>query len=337
MPTAYSYVRFSTAEQAKGDSLRRQLKLSEDYARKHGLTLDNKLKLHDLGLSGFTGANVIKGALGSFLQAITTGVVKPGSFLLVESLDRLSRDQITEQLTMFMNIINAGVTIVTLGDEMVYSKASINSNFGGLMYSLMIMSRAHEESATKSKRLRAAWDNKRAGKAKMTRVCPGWLRLSADRSKFLVIKDRSRVVKQIFTMADKGIGKYTITKTLNKDKIPTWRGSQMWQESFVQKVLQSRSVIGELQPHHTVNGKRVPVGDPMPNYYPSVISSELFLRVQKKRSSGRKYPGRTGRGVGNLFSIIARCGYTDSSMVQVNKGGWRSYKYLVSMAARFGV
>jgi DNA invertase Pin-like site-specific DNA recombinase len=336
MPIAYSYVRFSTPEQAKGDSLRRQLQLSEAYAQKHSLTLDTKLKLHDLGRSGFHGDNVTKGALGSFLQAITKGVVKRGSFLLVESLDRLSRDQISEQLTMFLNIINAGVTIVTLADEMVYSKDSINNNMGGIMYSLMIMSRAHEESATKSKRLKAAWDNKRSGQKKLTSVCPGWLRLNADRSEFIVIKDRSRIVKQIFTMADKGVGKYTITKTLNQKGIPTWRGSKMWQESFVQKVLQNRSVIGEFQPHRFVNGKRVPVGDPIVGYFPSVITPELFLRVQTKRSAGRKYPGRTGSGVGNLFSVIARCGYTDTAMVLVNKGRGGSYKYLVSMAARFG-
>jgi DNA invertase Pin-like site-specific DNA recombinase len=34
-PTAYSYIRFSTPEQIKGDSLRRQVELSEAYAAKH--------------------------------------------------------------------------------------------------------------------------------------------------------------------------------------------------------------------------------------------------------------------------------------------------------------
>jgi hypothetical protein len=39
-PKAYSYIRFSTPDQEKGDSLRRQEKDAEDYAKKHGLTLD---------------------------------------------------------------------------------------------------------------------------------------------------------------------------------------------------------------------------------------------------------------------------------------------------------
>jgi len=47
-PICISYVRFSTPEQLKGDSLKRQLKLSQEYADKHGLlseggedTIDN--------------------------------------------------------------------------------------------------------------------------------------------------------------------------------------------------------------------------------------------------------------------------------------------------------
>ena len=32
-PKCYSYIRFSTPEQSKGDSLRRQLELSANYAK----------------------------------------------------------------------------------------------------------------------------------------------------------------------------------------------------------------------------------------------------------------------------------------------------------------
>ena len=39
-PKAYSYIRFSTPEQEKGDSHRPQEKEAEDYAKKYGLTLD---------------------------------------------------------------------------------------------------------------------------------------------------------------------------------------------------------------------------------------------------------------------------------------------------------
>ena len=91
MAKAYSYIRFSTPEQEKGDSQRRQLDLSTRYAQENGLELDTTLKLKDLGLSAYHKTNLEKGALGAFLSAISDGRVEPGSYLLVESLDRLSR------------------------------------------------------------------------------------------------------------------------------------------------------------------------------------------------------------------------------------------------------
>src|ERR1700747_3247772 len=90
-PRCYSYLRFSTPEQRKGDSLRRQTVAAEEYAKRHGLALDTELNLRDLGISAFRGNNVAVGALGAFLKAIRDGLVPKGSLLLVESLDRVSR------------------------------------------------------------------------------------------------------------------------------------------------------------------------------------------------------------------------------------------------------
>jgi hypothetical protein len=63
---AYFYTPFSSAEQKKGDSLRRQMQLSDEYARRHNLTIDTTLHLHDLGMSAFNRSNITKGALGGF-------------------------------------------------------------------------------------------------------------------------------------------------------------------------------------------------------------------------------------------------------------------------------
>jgi len=52
---AYSYIRFSTPEQLKGDSLCRQLEASRAYAKQHGLVLDENLR--DIGVSAFKGKN----------------------------------------------------------------------------------------------------------------------------------------------------------------------------------------------------------------------------------------------------------------------------------------
>jgi len=93
-PKAYSYLRMSTDIQLKGHSRRRQLDASKAYAEAEGLELADDAQLEDIGISAFRGANVRDGALGRFLAAVKAGSVERGSYLLVESLDRLSREEI---------------------------------------------------------------------------------------------------------------------------------------------------------------------------------------------------------------------------------------------------
>lgn len=88
-PRAYSYLRFSTPEQAQGDSFRRQLEMSRRYAEVQGLELDETFSFEDLGVSAYHGKNATEGALADFIDAVDDGRVLPGSYLLVESLDPL--------------------------------------------------------------------------------------------------------------------------------------------------------------------------------------------------------------------------------------------------------
>src|ERR1700730_8833613 len=83
---AYSYLRFSTPEQERGDSLRRQTSMAEAYADNHGLELDAR-SYRDLGVSAFRGANADTGMLGEFLELVRAKEIAPGSYLLVESMD----------------------------------------------------------------------------------------------------------------------------------------------------------------------------------------------------------------------------------------------------------
>src|SRR5690242_5442124 len=106
MTKAYSYLRFSTPEQMQGDSFRRQTALAQDYATRHGLEIDEELSLKDLGVSAFRGRNARAGALGAFLRAADDGIVPEGSYLLVESLDRVTRQDPWDALPLFQQIIN---------------------------------------------------------------------------------------------------------------------------------------------------------------------------------------------------------------------------------------
>jgi DNA invertase Pin-like site-specific DNA recombinase len=338
-PRAYSYLRMSTDLQLKGDSRRRQLEASKAYAAAEGLDLDDDAQLEDIGISAYRGANLRDGALGQFLNAVKAGVVKPGSYLLVESLDRLSREELLPAHTLFLSIVQAGINLVTLTDEKVYRAGE--TDLIDMITSLVILSRAHEESRTKGLRVAAAWKNKRAKASAgqpMTRQCPAWLRLSSDRQKYEVIPERAEIVRQIFAETVSGIGMYSVANRLNKAGVPAFVGSKGWHRSYIAKILDNRAVLGEFQPRSNVDGARVADGQPVKGYFPAVIADDLFYEAQHAKAQRRRNgAGRKGAGFTNLFSRLARCAYCRSPMAFEHKGtGSRGGTYLLCDAAQRG-
>src|SRR5216683_4790100 len=148
-----SYIRMSRPEQLRGDSLRRQLEASQQWADELGLTLDDSLR--DLGLSAYSGAHRTKGALGAYLGMVERDEIPRGKVLMIESLDRLSREAVLDALQQFMALIQEGIIVATLADRQIYSRETIGNDWSKLIISLTIMARAHEESAMKAQRLSA--------------------------------------------------------------------------------------------------------------------------------------------------------------------------------------
>jgi len=337
-PRAYSYLRMSTDIQLKGDSRRRQLVASTAYAEAHDLELAAEDQLEDIGISAFKGDNLKGGALGRFVEAVESGSVPKGSYLLVESLDRLSRQKINASLALFLRIIDAGINLVTLADNHLYRAGE--PDLQDLIVSLVSMSRAHEESAVKSQRLGAAWKNKRALAATgrpMTKWAPAWLRLSSDRTRFEVIPERVEIVQRVFNEAASGIGMYVIARRLNSSNIPTFSASNGWHQSYISKILSNRAVLGEFQPGVRKDGIRVPEGEAIKNYYPQIIEEKLFFQAQhgKDQRKLKTAAGRKGHAFANLFSGLASCAYCGQKVTYENKGlGPKGGSYLICDGAR---
>jgi DNA invertase Pin-like site-specific DNA recombinase len=103
-PKAYLYIRMSTERQLQGDSFRRQNERAIEYCRVNDLELVTDFPLIDVGFSAFTGAHIMQGALGKFLKAIEEHRIDRGSYLIIESHDRLSRMPLLECVPVFLNI-----------------------------------------------------------------------------------------------------------------------------------------------------------------------------------------------------------------------------------------
>jgi DNA invertase Pin-like site-specific DNA recombinase len=320
---AYSYIRFSSPQQVEGGSLNRQAALSQAYCQRKNLALDDSLTLRDLGVSAFRGDNVRNGALAGFLEACRTGRVPRGSFLIVESLDRLSRDQIRPALQLFLALQDFGITIVTLQPEREYPPDATDALT--LIEPLIVFARAHEESATKSHRRRDGWkqarDRARQGGGPMMKTCPAWLEVTPDG--FRVREEAAAVVRRIYAMACDGLGVHRITERLTREEVPPIASGNRWVKAYVYRILASPAAAGTYQPQRQEGRKSVPDGQPIPGYYPAVVTEAEWNEAQAalQRRSGGRAAGRKGAEETNLFTGILRCGLTGEKYHIVNSVG----------------
>jgi DNA invertase Pin-like site-specific DNA recombinase len=319
---AYSYIRMSTDTQLKGDSLRRQVEKSTRFAQENGLVLDTAFNLKDIGFSAFDGSNVEKGQLGKFLAAVKMGKIENGSFLIVESLDRLTRQRVRPALRIFLDLLDHGITIATLIDKRIFRPEDVDH--GDLMYSLGALTRAHDESVTKSERVAEAWKEKRnrISTEILTSRCVAWLKAKQDRRGFDLVKDRVEIVRRIFSEAsEKGMGADMIARRLNREGVPTFGRSHGWHKSYILKILTNRAVLGEFRPSTVGAFSSRTMCEAVEKYYPPIIDETIFYKAQAAMASRKQAgAGRKGERVSNLFTRLLTCGVCCGPMQYLNKG-----------------
>ncbi|MGI2109720.1 recombinase family protein [Shewanella frigidimarina] len=344
MKKAYSYIRYSSPQQANGDSFRRQLATTQDFCNKNNYELDHELSIYqELGVSGFKGDQE---NLRRFVDDCEAGKVKKGSLLIVENLDRLSRQKINVAMRQFLHLLEY-VDIYTLQDNKKYSHTDDNSGDNQLldiMTSLIIMSRAYEESATKQKRLKESWKNKRANihTKKLTSLIPHWLELSEDKTTFYIKKDRVEIIKYIYQECISGIGVSQLLRYLNNNldiyPAPTTKSS-LWARTSLSRILTDRSVLGEYQQHIGSHPNRSPLGDPVLDYYPQIIDEDTYLKAQIARKNRIVGRGKIGKeNFSNLYRGLLKCGFCDGKVEYVDKGNnpSRGGKYLTCSNSKRG-
>ena len=308
----YSYRRFSSGRQALGHSLERQSAAARAWCAENGYVLDEDLVISDPKVSAFSGKNATEGALSLFWKAAKQGRIPRGSILLVESLDRLSRSAIPEAINLLTSIVGTGVRVVSMIDGKEWNEETICDSMNFMM-SVLLFSRAHEESATKAKRVRAAVLKKREAKLPVVTTVhgSGWLIPKQDLQGWLVDQEKADSVKMVFEKASEGYGGVAIARMANQAgwKLP-WRvranSNDRWEHTQISRLLRDRRTLGEWQPKRMLNGELVTDGQPVLNYFPRIISDELWYSVQNSLA-GRTGPVRL-RGIkGDIFAGLLYC------------------------------
>lgn len=316
MAKVYSYLRFSDPKQAAGSSADRQAEYAQRWAAERGLVLDESLSMADHGLSAYHQRHVKVGALGVFLRAVEDGRIESGSVLIVEGLDRLSRAEPMKAQAQLTQIIHANIRVVTAADGQEYSIDAIKANPYKLIHSLVVMIRAHEESDTKSKRVRAA----------IRRQCEGWqagtwrgiIRNGKDPhwvkwngSGWDLVPDRVAALQFAIERFMAGWGSVQIVREMAARGMELTDNGKLGAGNLY-KTLRKRLLIGERE--IAVGGEAYHLA----GYYPAILAEAEFDALQEMLGRRTKT-----RGVGEIPSILTGmglcvCGYCGGAVVTKN-------------------
>lgn len=356
---AYVYCRYSSEMQSQGDSLRRQFQSCNDAIKKYNLYI--KEKITDEAFSGFHGDNLINGKLKKFIDDANSGKIEPGAILIVENLDRITRLQPSKAVNIIMNILNTGLEIYQTSPSHLFSFKDKTSEAINIIMITLFAQRAHEESDTKSYRVKEAWlsriDRILKGEQKiLLDKAPYWLdvvekkfettdedgNISFKKMKaYEINQERSAEVLKILELL-KDMGFKEVCKIINQES------KKLWTVKALQRLLESTTLYGEwdLNISEREDGKRVlkSRGLELPAIYPPIISKHDFLTIKEriKIRSGGRGGGRKSTKHHNIFSKLIFCAHCGGTMrfmhKNVNsKNGLTHYNYLVCHNSEVGM
>jgi len=301
MKRAYSYIRFSTPEQEMGDSERRQLALAEGYCARNGLKLSQE-SFADKGVSAYRGKHREKGALGRLLKQL-----KPGDCVLVENIDRWSREDPLDSLPELRKAVYSGTEFIFLQENVRVTKD--NSTSAQIRYLLFFgADRAHGESDRKRQMIKAVWDQKkeqaRAGKAVRMSRLPCWLEWDEKANKPVVVGWKAKIIRRMFSLACAGQFVLDICRKMRGTLPITNAKKPLWNPTSVRRILTDKAVCG----YYTQ------AEPPVAGVWPVVVDEATFCRAQPKLEFAGKQK-RPGKSEINLFTGLAKCARCGSSLV----------------------
>ncbi|PSU36225.1 recombinase family protein [Photobacterium lutimaris] len=313
----YIYSRVSLEVQVEKTGLDRQKSLALDWLSKHP-EYHLQESISDDGRSAYKGHNLTSGALGDFITRCERGEIPENALLLVEAIDRISRRSVDEQRELWRKLkeLKINIAVAKFGDKVF--KWDDKFELGYDIQLTVMMDLAHQESKQKADRIRAA-HQRNFGKTK-SKMCPYWLKLTDDKTEYVVLEEKAQVVRKLFRMKLDGMGADSIVRELRKQGIKTSSG-RLFNVATVRKYLKNERVMGWLRKSsvvYTDDGRqeRHPTNQVIKDYYPAIVSEEDFNAVQM---SFRKTTGGKRSKIANPLRGLMRCPKCERPMTLTNK------------------
>lgn len=341
MIKCFSYQRYSSAAQASGTSIARQSAVARRVAKDNGLEY---VEIFDRGVSAFKGKNAVDGKLGEFINDVRSNKIPNDCWLIVENLDRLTRQNAYKAFGLMSELIELGVTIVTGNDNRKYCKETMNDDLSDLFMMILEFSRGHNESKVKSQRTfghaAAIVKMHRSGVRSIEGFALAiesignnmwWSQTFTEgtNSKLKFVKQHPlyfSIAKEIIDMLIEGCGNRKILNYLNAHYAPPIinrnSDANYWSHNLIANFHKHKALYGEKT--ITINS----VKEVIENYYPILINKETFLRIGELKANRQSISVTVDTHVRLLSGMqILKCGHCGGSMHGLfTKGKYLRYK-----------
>ncbi|MEC8324990.1 MAG: recombinase family protein [Pseudomonadota bacterium] len=311
---AWIYTRVSKAEQASsGMGLERQKQNVERWLKEkdaESWTIGGVFE--DRGRSAYKGEH-LKHGFGEVLQAIADGIIKTGDIVVAEAVDRFSRAGITTGEEVINSILNAGVWVGCIRQNLCINPSldSRNTDLNNKLTLIMALKLAHEESEQKSKRIARTFEVKREKGQKFSGNYPKWLDLDRETNEFSFNAHAETIKKMVELRETQQLGAQKLADWAKGEDLPCPTGKP-WNKRIVEKYLfEMPQICGEY--HQTKRNEetgRKEVVAVHEGYYPELISKDRWVAL---RSSRKRNTVKGKQAFKNLFTpmlICPRCGGT---------------------------
>ncbi|MBN3231183.1 recombinase family protein [Pectobacterium brasiliense] len=333
MRKCYLYVRVSSDQQIQGDGLDRQESMLIDYfndnAAIQGFDPQYEIII-DEGRSAFKAEHLQENAgLGKFFKQVKGGLIQPGSVLIVESLDRFSRENPFKCVEYISHLDKKQIELHDVDKRLIISRRHSNS----LTFATMIAERAYEESRLKSHRIRKGWDKRRRMAKEegqyMIKNCPPWISIVNNKYE---LNDNAKIIRDVFELYLSGIRSFNISKIMNDSG--RLINEKLWTGTKICRVLRNVRCKGDYITNiidRDFDNDTVNVTSDILKIYPAIVSDDEFREVQR-RLEGHNYSGRIRNDLKKtLFSYVVKCSYCGSALSMSTTG---EYTYLKCSNAR---
>ncbi|CRY75367.1 recombinase zinc beta ribbon domain-containing protein [Yersinia intermedia] len=305
--TSYCYARVSSETQGSGYGMSRQADSLLDYVKNYEdkeklgflLNCDQIVWLRAEGVSAFKGKNLADGSvLKSFITGVITGEII-NACLLIENVDRFSRQNPIEAAQLFLSLINADCPIIEVENDIVHHKHSdLTLITAGLI-------RANKESARKQKLSQKNWDKRFDQALKKNDIVsgnhPNWLTIIDN--KYEIVETDAMTYRKIFELFLNNYGPSLIRDYLVEQNLQA--NGRLLRSNEISRILRDRRLTGQYR-SAKVNSRKVLDGQ---SIFPVIVQPADFNAVQNMLNTSvySTHKQKIGKSSNNLFSTIALC------------------------------